>query len=119
MRFVPVSVHEQNLRALPCVVSYLRPVTLHHCHGGSMLELGPEFPNPGIGQRANPFFQIPIHARFHVGEFGVDHGQGSYKGVVAWEDQFGKQTELLNDVNGRLDYDLWEQARLWEQANRA
>ena len=103
------TVHERNLRTLPCVISEMKPVTLHHCHSGSMAELGPEFPNPGWSEKQNPFLQIPIHERYHIGDYGIDSGMG----VHTWEDLFGKQVDLLNEINGLLIYDIWEQARLW------
>lgn len=83
-----------------------------------MLELAPEFPNPGVAQRNNPFFQIPLHLEFHTGGYGIDNGQGWYKGVKEWEEAFGTQLGFLVDVNGRLTYDLWEQAREWQKTNR-
>ena len=114
---VSVSQHEKALRAMPCIVSMTRPVTLHHCHGGSMLTLS-GLPNPGMAQRANPFLQIPIHAKYHVGEFGVDTGMGPVKSVEQWEDMFGSQVSLLDEVNENLSYDLWTEALRWERENR-
>lgn len=110
---IPVSHHDRALRDMSCIVSQMRPVTLHHCHSGSMMELGPEFPNPGWAQRNNPFLQIPLHAKYHVGDFGVD-----VIGVETWEDHFGSQVEHLEEINGMLNYDLWRQATLWAQSNR-
>lgn len=112
-QLVPVSVHERTLRNMRCVVSGSIYVTLHHAHGGSMLTLGPEFANPGMGQRNNPFFQIPVHAQYHVGEYGIDTGMGKIRTVEEWEEAFGSQVDFLHEVNGQLTYDLWEQARLW------
>jgi len=95
------------------MVTMMYPVTLHHCHGGSMIELGPEFQNPGMGERNNPFFQIPLMLDYHTGTRGVD---GSL-GVEVWESIFEKQVDLLNQVNDQLDYDIWEQAKLWSNEN--
>ena len=118
MKTVPVTVHEKNLRAMRCVISH-NPigVTLHHCHGGSMLYI--QGGSPGIAQRSNPFYQIPLHSCYHVGEFGVDTGMGPIKSVKQWEDTFGSQLAHLHDVNGQLDYDLWQQAKQWHLSNRA
>ena len=118
-KIVPVSVHDRNLRAMRCVVSDRWPVTLHHCHGGSMLKLMSVSPNPGMAQRSNPFFQIPLLAEYHVGQFGIDSGMGRYKGVKEWEKAFGEQATFLEEINGQLTYDLWKQAAQWEQCNRA
>jgi len=111
---VSVTRHEKALRAMRCVVSDRHQVTLHHCHGGSMLDLGAEFPNPGMGQRNNPFLQIPLVAEYHVGQNGIDQGMG----VKSWEEKYGDQVTYLKRVNWNLPYDLWEQARLWQQKNR-
>lgn len=112
----PVSIfrHEKNLRQLRCVVSSRTPVTLHHVHGGSMTEL---FENPGWGQRACPYLQIPLHMDYHTGTFGIDAGTGTFKGVREWECAFGTQAEHLIDVSGQLGYDVMEIAKLWIHQN--
>jgi len=110
---ISVSKHEKNLRQIRCVVSHRSPVTLHHCHSGSMCDLGPEFPNPGWAQRQNPFLQIPLVALYHVGNAGID---GSI-GVVTWERTFGSQLDFLHEINGKLPYDIWNEARQWTSKN--
>lgn len=116
IKMVPVSRHEKNLRAMRCVVSSFPVVTLHHCHGGSMLE----FPNgrPGMGERSNPFYQIPLWAKYHVGEFGIDTGMGEIKSVEQWEERFGTQADHLKEINEALDYDIWFEAGMWWAENR-
>lgn len=111
---ISVSRHEKNLRQMRCMVS-MNPfhVTLHHCHGGSMLDLGPEFQNPGMGERNNPFLQIPILLDYHTGTRGIDGSMG----VETWESIFEPQVNLLNQVNDQLEYDIWEQAKLWSSEN--
>jgi hypothetical protein len=111
---LPVSRHEKNLRQMRCVVS-MNPfrITLHHCHGGSMKKLGPGIRSPGMGERNNPFFQIPLLLKYHTGPFGIDGSMG----VDRWESVFGSQVGFLDEVNGQLDYDLWEQATLWSKEN--
>ena len=105
-----VTEHERNLRAMPCVVSGNWPVTLHHAHGGSMRELGPDYPSPGMGQKNNPFLQIPLHYSYHyIGAEAIDYGIG----VETWEARYGAQVLLLDVVNKRLPYDLWQAAREW------
>ena len=78
-----------------------------------MLDLGPHLPNPGMGERANPFYQIPIMLEYHTGTRGID---GSF-GVESWECLYGTQVEFLGEVNDQLEYDLWEQAKLWSNEN--
>lgn len=60
-----VNLHEMNLRRLRCMVTNNPAVTLHHCHGGSIKEVGLHV---GTGQRQNPFLQIPLHAKYHIGD---------------------------------------------------
>ena len=115
MERIPVSVHEKRLRQMRCVISAHTEVTLHHTHGGSMLILDLDLPNPGMAQRNNPFLQIPIHAQYHTGEYGVDTGMGKFKSVEQWEEAFGSQVSFLHEVNAQLPYDLWQQARRWAE----
>ena len=67
----------------------------------------------GMGQKANPFLQIPLKAEYHTGNFRIDSGYG----VVSWEAVFGTQMEHLDRVNAQLPYDIWEQAKLWAGIN--
>lgn len=78
-----------------------------------MLKLGPEFENPGMGERNNPFLQIPLFIDYHVGPRGID---GSL-GVDTWEAMYGHQLDFLAEVNMQLPYSLWEQAKLWSKEN--
>lgn len=97
--------HMEAVRQMPCVVTKRSPVTLHHCHGGSLTE---EFPRLGRGgaQRTSDYLVIPITADIHVGHMGID---GSL-GVRAWEEIFGRQTDLLRKVSEHLGYDVFELA---------
>lgn len=108
---VSVTQHEKNLRAMRCLLTHSAPVTLHHCHGGSMKQHGWHV---GTGQRQNPFLQIPIDERYHTGLYGIDSGLG----VRTWEETFGTQVELLERVNSMLPYDIWEEAKAWEGEKR-
>ena len=80
--------HEQIVRMVPCMVSDRTPVTIHHCHGGSMKD---GHWHVGMGQKQNPFLIIPLHADYHVGDHGIDYGIG----VKDWEYQYGTQAEHL------------------------
>lgn len=111
-QLVPVTQHERALREMRCVVCDMPRVTLHHCHGGSMIGIIDDY--PGIAQRANPFFQIPLHAQYHVGSYGIDGAIG----VKEWEVMFGSQLSFLHEVNGHLTYDVFQQARLWVDLKR-
>jgi hypothetical protein len=59
---------------------------------------------------------IPLTAKYHVGDFGIDTGMGVFKGVKDWERTCGEQVFLLHWVNDRLDYDIWELAGVPEPA---
>jgi len=77
------------------------------------------FINPGMGQRACPYLQIPLHANYHIGEFGIDTGMGTTGWVAEWERTFGSQLDHLTEVSGLLGYDVIRSAKLWiEQNNR-
>lgn len=78
-----------------------------------MLNLGKKHENPGMGQKNNPFLQIPIMLEYHTGVRGID---GSI-GVETWEAMYGNQVDLLEEVNEQLEYDLWNQAILWGREN--
>lgn len=92
---------------MPCMISEMTPVQLHHCHGGSMMEAG-IFNSKGL--KVSDWLVIPIHARYHVGDFGIDSGD-LYWGVVDnWESAFGTQREFIDKLSVILGYNLWEKA---------
>lgn len=111
MAIISVTQHEKNLRELRCCVTRYPYVTLHHCHGASMKDHGWHV---GMGQKQNPFLQIPLKDIYHVGDLGIDSGYG----VRRWEKHYGTQWEHLEWVNDQLDYDIFEQAKRWEEENR-
>lgn len=67
-----------------------------------------------MGQKQNPFLQIPLTAEYHVGCFGIDSGMG----VDTWEEIYGTQMEHLAWVNNQLPYDIFRQALAWEKDHR-
>ena len=111
-----VTEHERRLRLFPCAVSAMYPVTLHHCHSGSLLSAGWLV---GKGQRQNPFLQLPLHEIYHTGKFGIDSGMG----VVTWEGKFATQMELLEWVDDQLarwdSPSIWLLAKEWESVHRS
>lgn len=110
---VSITVHERRLRELPCAVSGRKPVSLHHCHGGSLKLLRWHV---GVGQRQNPFLQIPLAPELHY--FGPEAIDGGI-GVRSWEAKYGTQVEHLEWVAGQLGYDILALARVWEQTHRS
>ena len=108
---ISVSKHEKYLRQLRCCVCRSPFVTLHHCHGGSILYSGWSV---GMGQKQNPFLQMPLTIEYHTGDDGIDR-----IGVETWESRYGNQTDHLKWVNDQLPYDIFQQARFWEERNRS
>lgn len=68
----------------------------------------------GMGQKQNPFLQIPLKDTYHVGDLGIDSGYG----VERWEKDFGRQWDHLIWVNDQLPYNLFAEAVRWEEKNR-
>ncbi len=66
----------------------------------------------GMAQRQNPYLQIPLHEKYHVGSCGID----SAMGVQTWEAAFGTQADHLDSTNELLGYsiDIWTLARTYE-----
>jgi hypothetical protein len=104
-----VTDHEKRLRRLSCVVSDRTPITLHHTRGGSVARSA--FGGPGAGQKQNPALQIPLHADYHVGRWGIDAQVGG--GVQRWELRFGEQTDHLSSTSHLVRYSLWTLAWSW------
>jgi len=104
-----VTGHEKKLRLLECCVSGTRPVTLHHCRGGSMATN--PFGTPGAGQRQNDGLQIPLSVNLHYGQQGID---GRIKGgVKSWEAMYGLQVSYLASTSRLLQYSVWTLAWSW------
>jgi hypothetical protein len=67
----------------------------------------------GMGQKQNPFLQIPLSWMYHTGDHGIDR-----IGVETWEEKYGRQWDKLTWVNNQLPYDIFQQAQDWEERNR-
>jgi hypothetical protein len=94
--------HWDRVAALGCLLSGASSPTLHHCHGGSMREIGV---HKGLGQKTSDFLVIPLAPRFHTGDLGID-----VIPVWEWERQFGTQVAHLDELCETLGYDVWELA---------
>jgi hypothetical protein len=105
-----ITAHIKRLRAMPCMISGSKPVTLHHCKGGSMRELLGCAGSPGGGRKVSDWLQIPIAERYHTGQFGIDNGMGIYKSKEMWETAFGKQSDFLIRLSRELGYNVFERA---------
>jgi hypothetical protein len=94
--------HWDRVAALGCVISGAFHPTLHHCHGGSLRNLGI---HKGVGQKTSDFLVIPLAAIYHTGRYGAD-----ILPIFEWERLFGTQEAHLDEVSRRLGYSVWELA---------
>jgi len=63
-----------------------------------------------MGQKQNPYLQIPLHESLHTGAQGIDSGMG----VQTWEQTFGDQWGYLEEVRELLGYDIFRMAQMLE-----
>ena len=113
MRTISITGHEKRVRAMECLISQQKPVQLHHVHGGSVTALFEEhgIEKRGVGQKVSDYLVIPIHYRFHTGEFGIDNGLSQFgKDVSLWERQFGSQVRHLEAVCKAVGYNVFKLA---------
>lgn len=89
-----------RVAALGCIVSRHCDATLHHAHEGSMVTVGV---HRSIGRKNSDWLVIPLHMDYHVGRFGIDSGMG----VLAWEQRFGRQVDMLDQVCRELNVNAW------------
>lgn len=107
LQFPPVKDHWANVRALGCCVSKSNVyVTLHHCHGGSMIDYFGDDGRAGMALKMSDYLVIPLAVKYHVNQFGVDSGVG----VRTWERMFAKQVYYLHWVNHQLPYCIFDAA---------
>jgi hypothetical protein len=93
--------HWARVRALGCIVTGThRDVTLHHVHSGSIAQLG-------VGRqkwKSSDWLVIPLTRELHsLDPEGIDASCG----VSTWEERYGKQTELVDEVCRRLQLNVW------------
>lgn len=93
--------HFGRLVELGCVVC-MAPAIVHHCHGGSMRDVGV---HKGWGQKVSDWLTIPLCPRHHNGDEGVHT-----VGVLTWEERYGCQVDFLREVSLALGYDVFERA---------
>lgn len=92
---------------MPCMVCQSYPVTLHHCTGGSMAEVGMM---RGTSQKMSDWLVIPLHRRYHLDEFGIDSGDVYWGVTDNWEATFGTQREMLTKLCIDLQVNLFRLA---------
>jgi hypothetical protein len=96
--------HWETVGDMACIVSGAVGVTLHHCHGGSMKDIGVM---PGMAQKSNDWLVLPLAAQYHcIGSEGIDAG----KGVLTWEGEYGSQVMMLAKVWEKTGVNIFEKA---------
>ena len=93
------------LREQGCVITGYcgEGVQLHHCHGGSISDLG--FVR-GRGQKTSNWLAIPLYYTYHVGTGHAFHQMG----VRSWEAKYGTQEKFIRDLGDRFGIDPFELA---------
>lgn len=98
--------HWNRVAELGCIITHRPHVHLHHCMGGSMIEV---VGLHGTGKKANDWLVIPLcdeaDVGLHEGRNGIHR-----KGVLTWEREWGTQVELLDRLSYMLGYNVWAMA---------
>ena len=116
MKRVPTEIrkHWQRVVELGCIVTGSKIASIHHVHGGSIIDAFGYAQNPGMAQRQNHWLVIPLHPQLHYLGGGIDNGMGKTKSVVDWEANYGRQSDFLGAVRERIreryGYDIYERA---------
>lgn len=81
-------------------------ITLHHAHGGSLLDRGV---TRSSGRKSSNWLVIPLIWKLHLGPGGID----GYPRVPVWlwEGKYRKQAAMLDEIVQRLGVDVWALAR--------
>lgn len=97
--------HWSRVADLGCCVTGGPIPTIHHCHGGSMLDIGIY---RAKGKKPSDWLVIPLAVWLHVmGNEAIDGGKLS---VREWEARYGTQVAYLDWVCKRLRVDVWARA---------
>jgi hypothetical protein len=100
--------HWNRVAAMGCLVTGSTwQVTLHHAHGGSLVDRG--FTRT-FGRKTSDWLVIPVTRILHVGPGGID-GPPPRPTVEEWEAKYRKQAEMLDEICMRIGYDVWALAR--------
>lgn len=97
--------HWTNVAELGCIITG-HPAEIAHCHGASISEeLGPKF-RPGMAQRQNHWLVLPLNPELHRAPgIGLDSSDPK-----VWEQRYGCQVELLEELSWKLGYCVFEKA---------
>ena len=85
------------------IVGLRQDLTIHHCHGGSLNEIGI---HRAMGKKPSDWLTICLPAHFHVGQKGIDSGYG----VLKWERDYTTQVALLTWTSRKLQINLFRKA---------
>lgn len=97
--------HWTRVARLNCCVTHEPNPTLHHCHGGSLRDVGI---HKALGGKTSDWLVIPLTARLHSGgPQGIDSGELT---VWEWEELFGTQVDYLKWVSLRLGVNVFLKA---------
>jgi len=96
--------HWDRVADLGCIVCLAKPATIHHCHGGSLKEIGL---HRAGGKKPIDWLVVPLCPTHHTGDFGIDGPMG----VKRWEREYWPQVELLQWVSDRVGFDVIAKAR--------
>jgi hypothetical protein len=104
--------HWDRVANMGCIIS-AQPAEIAHCHGGSISTiLGKEF-RPGMAEKQNHWLVLPLSPRLHRGQYGLDAN------VRTFEDAYGKQVHLLEELSERLGYCVFLKAGIHEYSYQA
>lgn len=100
-----------------CLVTRsMHDVTLHHPHGGSMVERGFQ----RSGTKTSDWLVVPVVRVLHVGPANPKWDLYPIDGadrisVDEWERRYRRQDEMVDELCERLKVDLWAKARAEEK----
>lgn len=102
-RSAEINEHWERLRAIGCIVTGAPYPHIHHCCGGSMLDLGI---TKGMGCKVSDWLVIPLAPELHSMGPRALHQMG----VKTWELIYGRQVDLLEKVRQIIGVDIWAKA---------
>lgn len=94
--------HFDAVAEMGCFITGRLP-QLHHAMGGSMRERGV---HKGMGQKNSDWLVIPLSEEYHTGKNGIHT-----IGVIEWEQRYGRQSQMLDEICDRLRVDVWRKER--------
>lgn len=88
----------------PALIHHSGRLTIHHCHGGSISEMGI---HRGMSKKPSDWLVVCLPASIHcAGIKAIDYGFG----VQSWEKEFMPQAQLLEWTSRRLGVNVFKKA---------